>query len=148
MQVIIQIYWRIDAVLEWLIVAIAENMHALSPLFAGWLCNLFSHLTIWSSENLCISLESWGVGSMRRSKDSVHVNHILKGKGLRIKDSYYQKKKRIKDRYITNKVHTLLPNLASMWPIHGIGSALISLSVQNFVTSVKLSFYRNWYQNI
>lgn len=64
-----------------------------------------------SSENLCISLESRGVGSMRRSKDSVHVNH---NKGQRVNIQ----------TYITNKVHTLLPNLAGMWPIHGIGSAL------------------------
>lgn len=152
MQVIIKIYWRIDALLEWLIVAIAENMHALlhsllavfAIYFLIWLsifsllnreklyCSQdekvkqsttlvkYSHST-FDIQRISASLESWGVGSMRRSKDSVHVSH---------------------------KVHTLLPNLASVWPIHGIGSALISLSVQNFVTSVKLSFYRNWYQNI
>lgn len=61
MQVIIKIYWRIDALLEWLIVAIAENMHAL---LHSLLAVFAIYFLIWLSDPQRISASLWNHGEL------------------------------------------------------------------------------------
>ena len=105
------------------------NYGKMKSLCHSW-CPISGILTRFSAS--CWNLEEFGWWSIGQ-RDSVHVN---------------LKEQRIKDTLVPKKYthFTLLPNLASMWPIHGIGSAL-SLNLYESLTVTQyqnLRFTRLW----
>ena len=82
MQVIIKIYWRIDALLEWLIVAIAENMHALLhsllAVFAIYFLIWLSIFSLLNREKLYRIQDKQGIQCTTLLKDSHSTWDILR----------------------------------------------------------------------
>lgn len=82
MQVIIKIYWRIDALLEWLIVAIAENMHALLhsllAVFAIYFLIWLSIFSLLNREKLYRIQDKQGIQCTTLLKDSHSTCDILR----------------------------------------------------------------------